>query len=115
MYIQGTKIERLGESDFRIEEGTFTTCNGEVPSWKFGASRMDVTLGGYARARNMIFYLKDIPSLYFPYMVYPAKTERESGLLIPSAGYSDKRGLSTTQRTIRFLESIRMPRSTLTI
>lgn len=90
--IKGERIERLGENEYRVDRGTFTTCDGEVPSWKFGASRMDVTLGGYARARNMVFYLKDIPSLYFPYMIYPAKTERESGLLIPGAGYSDKRG-----------------------
>lgn len=92
LHIKGEKIERLGENDYHVEDGTFTTCDGDVPSWKFGASSMDVTLGGYARARNMVFYLKDIPSVYFPYMIYPAKTERESGLLIPSAGYSDKRG-----------------------
>jgi len=92
LHIKGDRIERLGESQFHVEGGTFTTCDGDVPSWKFGASQIDVTMGGYARARNMVFYLKDIPSLYFPYMIYPAKTERESGLLIPGIGYSDKRG-----------------------
>lgn len=92
LHIQGESIERRGENEYHVEQGTFTTCDGDVPSWKFGASQMDVTLGGYARARNMVFYLKNIPSLYFPYMIYPAKTERESGLLIPRVGYSDKRG-----------------------
>ncbi len=92
LHVRGKTIERRGEFDYRIKEGTFTTCNGEVPSWKFGASQLDVTLGGYARARNMIFYLNDIPSLYLPYMIYPASNERESGLLIPTVGYSDKRG-----------------------
>ena len=92
LYVRGESIERLGESEYRIKNGTFTTCDGDVPSWKFGASRVDVTLGGYARARNTVFYLNNIPSLYFPYMLYPAKTDRESGLLIPRVGYSDKRG-----------------------
>ncbi len=92
LHIYGRRIERRGEVDYRIYDGTFTTCDGDVPSWKFGASQLDVTLGGYARARNALFYLKNIPSIYFPYMIYPAKTERESGLLIPSVGYSDKRG-----------------------
>ena len=92
LHVHGTSIEQLSEDDYRITSGTLTTCDGEVPDWKFGASRIDVTLGGYARARNTIFYLKDIPTLYFPYMIYPAKTERESGLLIPSIGYSKKRG-----------------------
>ncbi len=92
LHVRGKTIERLGALDYRIEKGTFTTCDGDVPSWKFGASHVDVTLGGYARARNTIFYLKNIPSLYFPYIIYPAKTERESGLLIPGVGYSSKRG-----------------------
>ncbi len=92
LHVRGHTIERRGELDYRIKQGTFTTCNGDTPSWKFGASQLDVTLGGYARARNMIFYLNDIPSLYLPYMIYPASNERESGLLIPTVGYSDKRG-----------------------
>jgi len=92
LHVRGRTIERRGKLDYLIKKGTFTTCNGDVPSWKFGAGQVDVTLGGYARARNTIFYLKDIPTVYFPYMIYPAKTERESGLLIPSAGYSKKRG-----------------------
>lgn len=92
LHVRGQTIERRGNLDYRVKKGTFTTCDGDVPTWKFGASQLDVTLGGYARARNMIFYLQDIPSFYFPYMIYPAKTERESGLLIPGIGYSKKRG-----------------------
>ncbi|WP_321389426.1 LPS assembly protein LptD [uncultured Desulfuromusa sp.] len=92
LHIYGQTIERRGKLDYLVKKGTFTTCDGDVPSWKFGASHLDVTLGGYARARNTIFYLKNVPTLYFPYMIYPAKTDRESGLLIPGIGYSDKRG-----------------------
>ncbi len=92
LHVRGETIERRGELDYRVVKGTYTTCDGEVPSWKFGASQLDITLDGYARARNTVFYLKDIPSLYLPYMVYPARTERKSGLLIPGIGYSDKRG-----------------------
>ncbi|MCK4502762.1 MAG: LPS-assembly protein LptD [Desulfuromonadales bacterium] len=91
-HLRGESIERLGKLDYRIKNGIFTTCDGEVPAWKFGASQVDVTLGGYARARHTVFYLNDIPALYFPYMIYPAKTERESGLMIPTIGYSSSRG-----------------------
>lgn len=92
LHVRGRTIERRGKLDYLIKKGTFTTCDGDVPSWKFGASQLNVTLGGYARARNTIFYLRNVPTLYFPYMIYPAKTERESGLLIPGVGYSQKRG-----------------------
>ena len=92
LHIYGQTIERRGELDYLVKKGTFTTCDGDVPSWKFGASQLDVTVGGYARGKNTIFYLRNVPTLYFPYMIYPAKTERESGLLIPGIGYSKKRG-----------------------
>ncbi|PLX99774.1 MAG: hypothetical protein C0622_09960 [Desulfuromonas sp.] len=92
VHVYGEKVERLGENEFRINNGTYTTCDGEVPSWKFGAEQLDLTLGGYARAKNTTFYLKDVPAFYLPYLIYPAKSERESGLLIPRIGFSDKRG-----------------------
>lgn len=91
-HIAGREIEKLGEQEYRVSDGTFTTCEGERPSWKFGAGDFHVTLGGYARARNVLFYIKDIPVLYIPYLIYPAKTERESGLLLPRYGFSSRRG-----------------------
>lgn len=92
LHVRGETIERLGKLDYRIVRGTFTTCNGEVPAWKFGASRLDVAVDGYARARNTVFYLHDIPAFYLPYMIYPATNKRKSGLLMPKVGYSDRRG-----------------------
>lgn len=92
LHVRGNTIEQVGEDHYRISSGTFTTCDGEVPAWKFGADEVDVTLGDYARARDMMFYVKDIPAFYFPYLIYPARTERESGLLVPTVGYSKKRG-----------------------
>ncbi len=90
--IRGSRIEKLGVDEFLIENGSFTLCEGDVPDWKFGASRIEITKGGYARARNAVFYLSDIPVFYLPYIIYPVKTERESGFLMPSIGYSDEKG-----------------------
>ncbi|MFO7982798.1 MAG: LPS assembly protein LptD [Desulfuromonadales bacterium] len=92
-HIVGDAIEKVGENDFRITKGTFTTCDGEVPDWKFGARHLDVTLGGYARAKHVLFRIRDIPVLYLPYLVYPVKTERESGFLMPRYGHSDSKGV----------------------
>ncbi|WP_235606826.1 LPS-assembly protein LptD [Syntrophotalea acetylenivorans] len=91
-HISGTTIAKTGERSYRVEEGTFTSCDGPVPSWKFTASDLDVTMGGYAWAKNVKFHIYDVPVLYLPIIGYPVKTERESGLLIPSVGYSDSRG-----------------------
>jgi LPS-assembly protein len=92
VHITGTEIEKTGERTYRVEDGTFTTCDGVIPSWKFSARELDVTVDGFAWAKHVFFHIHDVPVLYLPIMGYPVTTERESGLLMPSAGYSDKRG-----------------------
>lgn len=92
VHLVGREIERFDAETYRVSEGTFTTCDGETPSWKFGAKRLDVTLGGYARARHVLFYVYDLPIFYLPYLIYPVSAERESGFLMPRFGYSDRRG-----------------------
>ena len=90
--LTGETIERRDENNYRVTSGDFTTCTATPPAWKFGASTVDVEVGGYASAKNMIFYLREIPVFYLPYFFYPIKTERESGLLIPRIGLSKLRG-----------------------
>ncbi len=92
-HLAGQEVEKLGEEEYRVKDGIFTTCDAEVPAWKFGASQLDVSLGGYARAKHALFYLYDVPVLYFPYMMFPVKKDRESGFLMPGFGVSKKRGL----------------------
>lgn len=89
----GKQIARLGESDYALRNGGLTTCDAGVPSWKFGASELDVALEEYATGSNVIFYVKDIPVFYFPYIILPVKRERQSGLLFPKFGNSSKRGM----------------------
>ena len=93
-HIEGEKIEKVGADEYRMERGTFTVCNGEVPSWKFTADDLTVTLDEFAVGRNAVFYIKDIPVLYTPYMLFPVKRERQSGFLFPHFGNSNKKGFN---------------------
>lgn len=92
-YFTGDVVAKTGENEYEIRDGIFTTCSGdEVPDWSLRTSRAAVEIGGYARARNARVRAKRLPLLYWPYMLWPARTDRASGLLIPSIGYSDRRG-----------------------
>jgi LPS-assembly protein len=91
-HVAGAEIEKLGKYRYRVQNGSFTTCDGDRPSWKFTARQVDVTVGGYAWARHVFFHIYDIPVFYLPVIGYPAKIERESGLLMPRFGQSDRRG-----------------------
>lgn len=91
-HVRGARFIKTGKEDYRLERGTFTTCDGDAPSWKFTASDLDVTIDEYARGRNAVFYIKDIPVFYTPYIVFPVKRERQSGVLFPRIGNSTKKG-----------------------
>lgn len=90
--IHGERIEKLGRDEYRFDHGIFTTCDGDLPSWKFSADDLDVTLEEFAYGKNTLFYVKDIPVLYTPYILFPVKRERQTGFLIPRIGNSSKKG-----------------------
>jgi LPS-assembly protein len=92
MHLAGDKISRIGEDDYTASQGSYTTCDAETPSWKFGASDLDMTVDEYGTAKNVVFYIKDVPVLYLPYVVFPVKRDRQSGFLFPRFGWSQKKG-----------------------
>ena len=92
--VKGKKIEKLGEDKYRIDHGSFTTCNGDHPSWKFSSSTIDVALEDFAIGQNELFYINDLPVLYFPYMLFPVNRERQSGFLFSRVGNSSKKGFN---------------------
>jgi LPS-assembly protein len=94
-YITGQEAEKLGENHYRIRDGTLTTCDAKQPPWKLSMKELEVkamALGGWGTAKGSIFYLEDIPVLYFPWGAFPVRQERQSGFLIPRVGYSSGEG-----------------------
>ncbi|MEM6455962.1 MAG: LPS assembly protein LptD [Acidobacteriota bacterium] len=91
-FFSGRVVEKLGDADYRVEDGTFTSCDPESPAWRIQLGSADVTLEGYARIRNARMRFGNVPVFYLPYLLWPAKTTRTSGLLIPKPGYSSRRG-----------------------
>jgi LPS-assembly protein len=93
VFLEGKKLEKTADSTYHIEDGSFTTCNGANPDWRITGKDLDVTLEGYGRMKHGFFYIKNIPVLYIPWLVYPAKRQRQSGFLMPSLANSTVRGM----------------------
>ena len=93
MTIKADKFIRISEDQYKATATELTSCDIADPSWKFGSSKMNVDVDGFATGRNVIFYIKDIPVLYIPWIAFPVSRERRSGLLFPRYGNSTSRGL----------------------
>ena len=91
-HITGREIEKLGENHYRLRDGSFTTCDAERPPWKFTVKELEVSVARYGIAKGSVFYIEEIPVLYFPWASYPMRQERQTGLLLPRVGYSKKYG-----------------------
>jgi lipopolysaccharide assembly outer membrane protein LptD (OstA) len=93
VYFTGAEITKVGEDSYTVRDGTITSCSeNKTPDWSFKLGTAKVNLNGFARVKNSRLRVKKLPVFYSPYMLFPAKRGRVSGLLFPNFGYSSRRG-----------------------
>jgi LPS-assembly protein len=93
-YFRGSRVEKTGPDTYLIEDGVFTSCSPDDPPWSFRFKRVVVRVDGFARARSTTFRANGVPIVYLPYILWPVREARTSGLLVPKPGYSSHRGFS---------------------
>ncbi|MDL2314559.1 LPS assembly protein LptD, partial [Desulfovibrio sp. OttesenSCG-928-C14] len=91
-YFRGERVTKHWGNVYSFRNAKVTACSGEVPAWSFSADNAIVEIDGYAQLWGTSFQVKDIPVLYSPYAILPAKTSRQSGFLMPEFGQSSTRG-----------------------
>ncbi len=96
-YIRSDRIEKVGPSTYRADPVQVTTCDGPDPAWRISGRRLDVTVEGYGKLDHATFWARQMPLLYSPRLIFPAKRERQSGLLPPQIALSDRLGADLTQ------------------
>ncbi len=93
-YFTGKKVEKLDATHFRLFDATFTSCSPEPrPPWRFKIRHATIEEEGYGSFHGVSLQVKGVPVFYLPYLLWPVKTERTSGLLVPTFGYSNQRGM----------------------
>ncbi len=80
-------------SGLLLRDAAYTTCPEGDESWQIRAAEIGIDARtGYGHAKHMLLYIGDVPVLYLPYLLFPAKNERTSGLLAPVFENSDING-----------------------
>jgi LPS-assembly protein len=96
-HIQGNRIQKVGPDLYRLDRGTITTCDGHPPDWKLRGNDIQVHEDGSGTAWNAVAYVRDVPVGYYPFVSFPARNRRQTGLLFPELGYSERKGFSFNQ------------------
>lgn len=88
-------LAKVSETEYELKDTRFSTCHcndGSFP-WCLNSSEVNVEEEGYAHTYNTVLKLWDIPAFYTPWLAFPVKRERASGLLVPEWGYSGTDGI----------------------
>ena len=91
--IGAERMDRLGDSVYKIQRGVFTTCEDDPPTWavKFGSANAD--LEDFLYGTRASFWVKDIPLIpFFPFFAAAIRRERQTGFLFPKLGNSGSKG-----------------------
>ena len=95
VFVEAETIERLDPKTYRIRGGRFTSCAQPNPRWGFSASSATLHVDDKITMKNVLFRVKDFPTLYLPYVYYPIREDqRSTGFLLPHIGNSSTRGFS---------------------
>jgi LPS-assembly protein len=92
LYLKSHEIRKTGPQTYSAEHISLTSCDGDDPAWHLTGNNFKVTIEGYGSATNAALWARKIPVLYSPYLFFPVKIKRQSGLLMPELGYSDRKG-----------------------
>lgn len=89
----GEQIKRVDKETFNVSHSTYTTCDLDSnPHFHFEARRMKMIVNDKVIAKPIVMYLGNIPVMALPFAVFPHRTGRQSGILIPRYGQSFQEG-----------------------
>ena len=87
-----------GENQYRLKNATWTTCSPTDPDWYIKARELELDYDrevGTAHRSSIVFM--DTPLFWMPWIEFPLNGQRQSGLLPPTFGSSNKTGVDFTQ------------------
>ena len=92
-FYTGQQIKRVKPDIFHIKNSSFTTCDLDSnPHFHFRAKKLKMIMNDKVIAKPIIMYMGHIPMAALPFAVFPNKTGRQSGIIIPRYGESAQEG-----------------------
>ncbi|MDD2942679.1 MAG: LPS assembly protein LptD [bacterium] len=94
--VKARRAEKLPGQTFSFEDVEFTTCechdDPDCTPWSITGTEGSVEYDGYGKVWNPVLRFYDVPVLYSPYLIFPAKARRQSGMLPATFGTGRRSG-----------------------
>lgn len=92
-YLLGEKVKKMSDDITYIQGGQFTTCDHPEPHYAFRFKKSKVIPGDMIITGPVSFEIEGVPTpLILPFGLFPNKSGKRSGILMPTYGQSAKQG-----------------------
>ena len=92
-FYTGQQIKRVNKDVFNITNSSYTTCDLDSnPHFHFESHKLKMIMKDKAIAKPVVMYMGKIPIAAIPFAIFPIKTGRQSGILLPTYGESAQEG-----------------------
>lgn len=95
---EGDVISKVGEKNYEAVNGSYTACNTCPAAWSFNGKKISAELGGYADISLPLLKVANFPVFILPRILVPLKTDRQSGVLVPSVNFGGANGFTLANR-----------------
>lgn|GEM_PF-2046191 len=92
LIVEGKELEHYEKDRYRAIKAKISLCQDCPQSWSVTGSTVNVEFEGFATVEHALVQVRDTPLAYFPVIVFPVKTQRQSGFLFPSYAYQNYMG-----------------------
>lgn len=89
-YGKGKTIRKTAENEYQLTDGYITSCNYEDMHYKISAKKLFVYPGDRLIARDVVFWLGNLPIMWLPFFSRSLRDERERFTILP--GYNKRFG-----------------------
>ena len=80
-----------------MQDTRFTACPPNNEHWAVAAKHLEIDKEkGWGTAKHAVFYVENIPVMYFPYLDFPIDDRRKTGLLFPTFSTVQGGGIDVT-------------------
>lgn len=92
-FLHGEKIKKMPDNTAFIQGGRFTTCDLDHPHYAFRFRKSKVIPGDKIITGPAYFEIADVPTpLLVPFGLFPNQSGKQSGIIIPTYGETQKQG-----------------------
>ncbi len=91
-FYRGNTLKMVKPKVLFIADAQFTTCDQEDPHFHFWAKKMRIDVNKKVFAKPLVMFIGNIPVAALPFLYFPIRKGRKSGLIIPRYGESSLQG-----------------------